>query len=281
MAPRRSAGGAGSLAARGAPIPGVDLHVADVGHWATDHLGLIVAIVAVMVLIAMALVVVSLIAQGGWLARPPTSPVAAQARSAPPYEPARISSGATPGCGCCWPSALRSSGVHCCLCGTRRRPRPGWTQHAAWVVAPAVLVGLLLIVSGVIAGVVASIVVPYAQRAIAVLDIGPLAALREGWRVLQAHPGASLLVWLLNVALTFGAGLIVTVVMLVVVVALATPLAALWIAGQSSTPTALSVSIAYMALAAFAAIGVLLTLISVINTFFWSYWTLAYLRLRQ
>lgn len=155
------------------------------------------------------------------------------------------------------------------------------TENTALVVAPAVLVGLLLVVSGVIAGVVVSIVVPYAQRAIAVLDIGPLAALREGWRVLRSRPGASLLVWLLNIALTFGAGLVVTTAMLVVVAALATPLVAVWLAVQFSTPLILTVSVVYAAVAACAVIGVLLTLISVANTFFWSHWTLSYLRLRQ
>ena len=60
-------------------------------------------------------------------------------------------------------------------------------QHAAWVVAPAVLVGLVLVVAAS-RWVVASIVVPFAQRAIAVREVGPLAALRDGWLVLRATP---------------------------------------------------------------------------------------------
>jgi hypothetical protein len=114
-----------------------------------------------------------------------------------------------------------------------------------------------------------------AQRAIAVRDIGPLAALRDGWLVLRGHPGASLLVWLLNLALTIAAGLVVTAGMLAVVVALGIPAAALWAVFALTAPT-----VSYLAVAAVAALGVLLVLVSVANTFFWSYWTLAYLRLR-
>src|SRR4051794_39627623 len=55
----------GEPRSRGALIPSVDLNVADIGHWATDHLGLILAIIAVTVLTAVVLLVVSLIAQGG------------------------------------------------------------------------------------------------------------------------------------------------------------------------------------------------------------------------
>ena len=144
----------------------------------------------------------------------------------------------------------------------------------ALVVAPALLIGLLMVVTGVLAGVIVSIVVPYAQRAIAIHDVGPLAGLRDGWHVLRAHPRASLLVWLLNIGLTFGAGLAISVAMASVVLALAIPAVALWVAFELSAPT-----IGDLALAAFVALGVLLTLVSVANTFFWSYWTLAYLRL--
>jgi hypothetical protein len=149
-----------------------------------------------------------------------------------------------------------------------------WTQQTILVIAPALVVGLLMIVTGVAAGIVAGIVVPYAQRAIAIRDVGPLAGLRDGWDVLRSHPGASLLVWLLNLALSFGAGLVITTAMVVTVLALAVPAVALWAAFEFSAPT-----IVYLSLAGFAAVAVLLTLISVANTFFWSYWTLAYLRL--
>jgi len=147
-------------------------------------------------------------------------------------------------------------------------------ESVAWLVAPVVLVGLVLMVTGVAAGVVVSIVVPYAQRAIAVRDVGPLAGLQDGWRVLRAHPGVSLVIWLLNLALTFGVGLAITAATAVTILALGIPALALWAAFELTVPT-----IAYLSLAGFAALGVLLTLISVANTFFWSYWTLAYLRL--
>src|SRR5206468_572246 len=111
-----------------------------------------------------------------------------------------------------------------------------WTQQTVLVIAPALVVGVLLVVAGVAAGVVASIVMPYAQRAIAVQDVGPLAGLRDGWYVLRSHPGASLLVWLLNLALSFGAGLIIAAAMVVTVLALAMPAVALWAAFEFSAP---------------------------------------------
>jgi hypothetical protein len=263
------------------PIPGVDRTMPDLGSWAANHVGLIAAIVALTVLAGLVLLVISLIAQGGLAG---ATADLASGRSSSLRDALRT------GAHLFW----RYAGLWLLLATTVAiigaviaafvalvAVLSMAVENTAWVIAPALLVGMLLIVSGIAAGVVASVVVPYAQRAIAVLDIGPLAALREGWRVLRAHPGASLLVWLLNVALTFGAGLVVTAVMLVVVVALATPLVALWLAIQLSGPTALAVSIVYVSIAVCAAIGVLLTLVSVINTFFWSYWTLAYLRLRS
>ena len=45
--------------------PGVDLVTADLTRWATEHVGLIVGVGALLVLVALTLLVVSLIAQGG------------------------------------------------------------------------------------------------------------------------------------------------------------------------------------------------------------------------
>jgi len=264
-----------------APVPRGDFTVPDLGAWAADHLGLIVAGVALLLLLGLALLVISIIAQGGL-----TGATADLADGRPSSLRSALRTGAHlfwrfAGLWLLLVAAVAIVGAMVAAFVALVTALAMATESTALLVAPAVLVGMLLIVSGIAAGVVASIVVPYAQRAIAVLDIGPLAALREGWRVLRAHPGASLLVWLLNVALTLGAGLVVTAVMLLVVVALATPVIALWFAFQLSGPTALAVSIVYVFIAVCAVIGVLLTLISVINTFFWSYWTLAYLRLRS
>jgi hypothetical protein len=256
------------------PPAGVDIGPEHMVQWATAHGGLIAAVVGLVALIALALLIVSLIAQGGLAGAT-----------------ADFASGRSSSLGRAWRTGRhlfwRYAGLWLLLAlavavfGALVAGFVAlviglvlWTRNTVLVIAPAVLVGLLLLVTGVAAGVVVSIVVPYAQRAIAVRDVGPLAGLRDGWDVLRSHPGACLLVWLLNLALSFGAGLIITAAMVVTIVALALPAMALWATFELSTPT-----IVYLSLAGFVALTVLLTLISVANTFFWSYWTLAYLRL--
>src|SRR5688572_6857677 len=231
------------------PVPRGDFTVPDLGAWAADHVGLIVAGIASVLLLGLALMVVSIIAQGGL-----TGATADLADGRPSSLRGAMRTGAHlfwrfAGLWLLLAVAVAIVGALIAAFMALVTALVMATENTALVVAPAVLVGLLLIVSGVAAGIVASIVVPYAQRVIAVLDIGPLAALREGWRVLRTHPGASLLVWLINVALTLGAGLVVTAVMLLVVVALATPVIALWFAFQLSGPTALAVSIVYVSIA--------------------------------
>ena len=268
-------GGASGPTANGRPLPGVEFAPDAVALWAADHVGLIVAVAALLLLVGLVLLGVSLIAQGG-LAR----------------ATADFASGRSSSLGRAWRTGLRLfwryAGLWLLLVVTVAVvgavvaafvalvvSLTGVVQQAAWVVAPAILVGLVLVPAGIAAGVVASIVVLFAQRAIAVHDVGPLAALRDGWLVLRGHPGASLLVWLVDVALSVAAGLLITIAMVAAVVVLGIPAAALWAVFELTAPT-----IAYLAVAAVAALAVLLALISVTNTFFWTYWTLAYLRLR-
>lgn len=256
-------------------IPGVDIGPDAIALWASNHVGLVIAVAALLLLVGLALLVVSLIAQGGLTGAT-----------------ADFASGRSSSLGRAWRTGLRLfwryAGLWLLLVATVALVGGvvaafvalvvGLTavvQQATWVVAPAVLVGVVLVAAGIAAGVVASIVVLFAQRAIAVRDVGPLAALRDGWLVLRGHPGASMLVWLVNVALSVAAGLLITIAMVAAVVVLGIPAAALWAMFELTAPT-----IAYLAIAAVAAFGVLLALVSVSNTFFWSYWTLAYLRLR-
>jgi hypothetical protein len=259
----------------GRALPGVDVSPDTIALWMADHVGLIVTLAAIFVLIGLGLLVVSLIAQGGLAGAT-----------------ADFASGRSSSLGRAWRTGLhlfwRYAGLWLLLVATVAVigaliaafvalvvSLSAVAQHAAWVIAPAVLVGLVLIPVGIAAGVVASIVVPFAQRAIAIRDVGPLAALRDGWRILRSRPGASLLVWLIDIALTVAAGVVITAAMVVALAGLGIPAVVLWAAFELTTPT-----IAYLALAGIAVLGVLLALVSVTNTFFWSYWTVAYLRLR-
>lgn len=96
-------------------------------------------------------------------------------------------------------------------------------------------------------GVVASIVLAYAERAIVVHDLSLVDALGHGWRVFTHHLSTSLLTWMLSVLVAAAIGALV---------------ASMWTLFAGVT-----------------AIIALVTLAAIANTFFWSFWTLAYLRL--
>ena len=143
------------------------------------------------------------------------------------------------------------------------------------LLALGLIVGIPLALAAIALAVGLSIVVAYAQRAIAVQDLGPVAALRSGWQLFRGHIGASLLAWLINVALGVAAGLALAVVLGVVAVVLGGIGLALWSALGAS-----AVTIGYAALGGLAALVALLVVAGISNTFFWHYWTLVYLRLR-
>lgn len=148
---------------------------------------------------------------------------------------------------------------------------PGWQTVAA-----ALLVGLPLAASGLLAAILVGIVVTYAQRAIAIDDLGPLAALRAGWRLLRAWPGRSLLAWLIGLGLSLGAGLTVALASVAVAGIVGGAVALLWLAGGFTTPTMLIIG-----LGGFTFVVAILILAGLSNTFFWTYWTLVYLRLAE
>jgi hypothetical protein len=108
----------------------------------------------------------------------------------------------------------------------------------------------------------------------AVEDVGPVVALQSGWRLLRGHIGDSLLAWLINLALALGAGIALTAGLLGALALLGAPAALLWAMLGLSAPTVVYLSVGTLALLV---LGV--TLAGIGNTFFWSYWTLAYLRM--
>lgn len=144
----------------------------------------------------------------------------------------------------------------------------------AAVVVILLLVLIPLILVGTAAAVVFSIVATYAQRAVAIEDEGPVAALGDGWRLFRRTMGASMLVWLLNVALSIGVGIFASIAIVMVLAVLGLVGFAFWAALGAHVAT-----IIYAALAGAIFVAVALTVAAIVNTFFWHYWTLAYLRL--
>jgi hypothetical protein len=123
-------------------------------------------------------------------------------------------------------------------------------------------------------GVVASIVLAYAERAIVIHDLGPIAALRHGWRVFSSHLSTSLLTWVVSLLLSAGAGAIAATAIGSLVLLFGGVGVALWLTSGLSAALILNAGVAGAAV-----IALLIVLAAIANTFFWSYWTLAFMRL--
>ena len=126
----------------------------------------------------------------------------------------------------------------------------------------------------IVVGLTLSIVVAFAQRAIVVENVGPIDALQSGWRLTRTHVGESLLTWLVNIGTRYrdghrvGLGVVGALLLLGGIGALVFAVAGL---------TALT--LAYVGLGSLVFVVGVLTLAGIANAFFWTYWTLAYLRL--
>jgi hypothetical protein len=139
--------------------------------------------------------------------------------------------------------------------------------------------GLVLVsvaaLSLAIASVPLTVIIAYAQRAVAVDDTGVVASIERALRLLRARLGPSLVVWVILFALSIGVGIAITIGVVIVVVIVAVAALVVWLlAGVWLT-------LVLVGAAGSALLGVLLAASGVINAFTWSYWTLAYLRLRD
>lgn len=153
---------------------------------------------------------------------------------------------------------------------TRESDIPRWVVVLASALFALPIVTVLLVVA-----LMLSIVVAFAQRAIALENIGPLAAMRSGWQLAQAHLGETLLTWLVNLGLALASGIVLVTVALAALVLLAGVGAVVVSVVGFSAPTVL-----YAAIAGILFLAAVLTAAGIANTFFWTFWTLVYLRLR-
>jgi hypothetical protein len=246
------------------------------GRWVGQNLGLIIAIVAVLVLLGLALLVVSFIAQGGMA-----------------YATAQLGQGQPVAAGVAWRAGLRLFWRYVGL----------WLLSIAIVLAVLLAVGLVagimialgaaagdaprvaIIVAGVLLALAAlllalpffiglSIAYALAQRAVAVEDAGPVVAFRTGLRLLRGNPGQVTLTWLVSAGVTIGAGIVTAIAVIVAALPLAGAGVAIYAAAGLSAGL-----IAYAVVAGLLFIAGLWLLSAIINTFMWNYWTLAYLAL--
>jgi hypothetical protein len=246
----------------------------DVEAWALANLGLVIGAAVVVVLLGLAVLALSFVAQGG-LTR----------------ATADLAEGRPTSLGQAWRAgrrlfwryvglaallALAALVLAAVIGGVVALSFGVGAAFGARLVtlALAIIFGVPLVLAAAVGAVGVSIVVAYAQRAIAIDNVGPLDALAIGWRVLRGHLGESLLGWVINLGIALAAG---TTLALGVglAVAILGGLGALlwWLAGVSAA------LVGYAAVAALAVLGLGLVLAAISNTFFWSYWTLLYLRL--
>jgi hypothetical protein len=258
-------------------LPELGRALGEVGRWIADNLALVVSIAIFAALLGLAFFVVSLIAQGA-MARA-TEDAARNRRTSLRQA---------------WQAGLRFFWRYLGL----------WLLLLAIGIAILVVFGVLfllfvagsaaaegaarttfvviLVLLGLAAFLIAlplvvglTIVVAYAQRAIVVEDVGPWDALGVGVRLVRDRLGPSLLVWLISLALGIGAAFALGLAAVLLIIPLGGVGALLFLTTGISAG-----SIAYAVVAALVFIGVMWFLAAIVNTYFWHFWTLAYLDLR-
>jgi hypothetical protein len=267
----------------GGPFPGGAFEpegaleaVGAVGQWLADHAALVVAGAVGIAVLVLVWIVLSLIAQGG-LAEATID----------------LAEGRETTLGRAWETGRRlfwryvgmyliliglgllvAAVVALCL-GLLVALGSGGGGAMGVAVLLGVLVGLPLALLGIVAGIALGIVVTYAQRAIPAEDVGPLEALGSGWSLLRSHPGESILVWLISLALGVGAAVVVGLIL----AALAIPLVLVGVGLWNAAGVGATVVYGLLALLLVLLVGCLVE--AVLNTFFWCYWSGAFVRLRS
>jgi hypothetical protein len=137
-----------------------------------------------------------------------------------------------------------------------------------------IVLGLLLVIALALFLISLSVVVAFAQRAVVVDGVGPIAALHTGLALARGRLIESAVIWVINLAVHIGIALATAVV----VPALALPLGALgvWLLvalGVSETSIAVTILAFVVLLALTWFLG------AVANAYSWMYWSLAYLEL--
>jgi len=140
----------------------------------------------------------------------------------------------------------------------------------AFGVRGAALGGLLLLV----VSVPLTIVVVFAQCAIAIRDEGTIEAIGSAVALLRAQLGPSLLIWLLEMAVTIAASVGLAIGMLIAAI----PIVVVAVVLYFVSTVALVVFLISIGVAALAGT---LVLVGIAGTWMWGYWVLAYLGLNE
>lgn len=126
--------------------------------------------------------------------------------------------------------------------------------------------------------IVVSFLSPQAERAIVIENEGVFSGIRRGWNVLTKNLGPILIVWIILVAISLAAGILISLPLLIVVLPAVVAFAFSMAAGGSNlsfTPLIIA------GLCTVAYIPVSLVANGMLNAYVESVWTLTYLRLTQ
>jgi hypothetical protein len=134
-----------------------------------------------------------------------------------------------------------------------------------------VLLGVLLVLLLIPVGIAVQIILNWALRSLVLESSGILASLGAGWRLFRRNLGTSLVLWILDVALNIGLGLLLAVPLLAAAVPVI--MGGLFFDEVGLALLAGGLLLGLVLLAAFALFK------AVSSTFFAAYWTIAYRRL--
>jgi hypothetical protein len=138
----------------------------------------------------------------------------------------------------------------------------------------ALLAAVALVPVLVVGGIALSIVVLYAQRAIALDGAGAVESLRLGWHTLRGHVGESLLAWVIALGLGVAAGVALFVLFVLSLAVVGGLGFGIWALAGAHPLT-----FAYAALGGLVMLVAGAAVVGIANTFFWNYWTLTYMQL--
>lgn len=136
----------------------------------------------------------------------------------------------------------------------------------------AVLIGIVMFLVLIPVATVLTIVLQWAARALVLENTGVVSSLSRGWRLFRANVGPSLLVWLISIVLSVGAGIAIIVVAFAAAVPAGVLLAASW---GNIGPAVL----AALGVLGLVVLAVMLAVKAVWSTYFSAYWTLAFRQL--
>jgi hypothetical protein len=147
------------------------------------------------------------------------------------------------------------------------------TESTGARISVAVIVGILAVLLLIVVFIPLSIIAQYALREVVVRRARVLGSVGSGYSIFRRNIGRSLLIWLIQIAISIGIAIAFILAMLIVGLILFIPTIALAIA-EYSTAAIIAGVIAGLIL-----LPILLVAAGAIGTFSHAYWTLAYLRL--